>query len=194
VDGHGRVVADRVEQLAREHRCERIDLIGHSEGGLIGRYYVQKLDGARRVRHLVTLGTPHRGTRWAYSGHLVSRVLPSLRQMAPGSPLLRDLADDSFPGSVRLTSIYSQRDSICPPLSCQLETRGAPHLKNVAVMRGGHLELLFGAGIPSIIHRVLESAGPPVSVRRAPGRLLSSADDYERHPAPFARASERAVA
>src|SRR5207253_8054086 len=46
------VVADRVEQLAREHRRERIDLVGHSEGGLIGRYYIQKLDGTRRVRHL----------------------------------------------------------------------------------------------------------------------------------------------
>ncbi len=190
------VVADRVEQLARDHRCERIDLVGHSEGGLIGRYYIQKLDGARRVRHLVTLGTPHRGTPWAYSGHLVRHVLPSLRQMAPGSPLLRDLTDDSFPGSVRLTSIYSPRDSICPPVSCRLEARGAPHLKNVEVMRGGHLDLLFGAGIPSIIHRVLESAEPPVSARRqlAPGRLLSSADDYEQHPASFARASERAVA
>ena len=190
------VVADRVEQLARDHRCERIDLVGHSEGGLIGRYYVQKVDGARRVRHLVTLGTPHRGTPWAYSGHLVRHVLPSLRQMAPGSPLLRDLADDSFPGSVRLTSIYSQRDSVCPPLSCRLETRRAPHLKNVEVMRGGHLDLLFSVGIPSIIYRVLGSVEPPVSARRqlTPGRLVSSADDYEQHPAGFARASERAVA
>src|SRR5262249_48021168 len=150
------VVADRVERLAHEHRRERIDLVGHSEGGLIGRYYVQKLDGARRVRHLVTLGTPHRGTRWAFSGHLVRPVLPSLRQMAPGSPVLRDLADDSFPGSVRLTSIYSQRDSVCPPSSCRLETRGAPHLQNIEVMQGGHLDLLFSASIPSIIHRVLE--------------------------------------
>src|SRR5262249_36305304 len=132
------VVAERVDQLARDHQCERIDLVGHSEGGLIGRYYVQKLDGAARVRHLVTLGTPHRGTRWAYTGHLVRRVLPSLRQMAPGSPLLRDLADDSFPTSVRLTSIYSHQDSMCPPSSCRLETRGAPHLENVEVMRGGH--------------------------------------------------------
>src|SRR4029077_10952104 len=121
VEEAAQVVANRVEQLAREYRCERIDLVGHSEGGLIGRYYIQKLNGARRVRHLVTLGTPHRGTRWAYSGHLVRHVLPSLRRMAPGSLLLRDLADDSFPAGVRLTSIYSQRDSICPPLSCRLE-------------------------------------------------------------------------
>jgi pimeloyl-ACP methyl ester carboxylesterase len=32
-----RVVAERVEQLARDHRCQRIDLVGHSAGGLIGR-------------------------------------------------------------------------------------------------------------------------------------------------------------
>src|SRR5262245_66294606 len=70
VEELARVVAERVEQLARDHQRERIDLVGHSEGGLIGRYYVQKLGGAFRVRHLVTLGTPHRGTLWASSGHL----------------------------------------------------------------------------------------------------------------------------
>jgi pimeloyl-ACP methyl ester carboxylesterase len=181
-----RVVADRIEQLARDHRCERIDLVGHSEGGLIGRYYVQKLDGARRVRHLITLGTPHRGTPWAHSGHLVRQVLPSLRQMAPGSPLLRALGKDSFPTSVRLTSIYSRRDSLCPPLSCRLEVSGAPHLKNVEVMRGGHLDLLFSAEIPSIISRELESVEPTVQPSRqvTVRRLISSTND----------ATERAVA
>src|SRR5262249_32157320 len=103
------VVARRVEQLARNYRCEHVELVGHSEGGLIGRYYVQKLDGARRVRHLITLGTPHRGTPWAYPGYVVGRILPSLRQMVPGSRLLRDLADQHFPTGVRLTSIYSRR-------------------------------------------------------------------------------------
>src|SRR5438132_1398423 len=153
------VVADRVEQLAREHPRERIDLVGHSEGGLIGRYYIQKLDGARRVRHLVTLGTPHRGTPWAYSGYLVRRVLPSLRQMAPGSPLLRDLPDDGFPESVRLTSIYSHGDPFCPPSSCRLEDGQGPHLKNIAVARGGHLVFLSSDRISSIIGRELESFG-----------------------------------
>ena len=191
VEELARVVAERVEQLARDHRCERIDLVGHSEGGLIGRYYVQKLDGAPRVRHLVTLGTPHHGTRWARSGRLVRHVLPSLQQMAPGSPLLRDLADDSFPASVQLTSIYSQRDSICPPLSCRLEVCGAPHLKNVELTRGGHLELLFSARISSIICRELESVEAPVRAGRrfAAARFLSSASDDEQRLSPFARAS-----
>jgi hypothetical protein len=46
VETLAQVVADRVEQLARNYLCERIELVGHSEGDLIGRYYVQKLSGA----------------------------------------------------------------------------------------------------------------------------------------------------
>ena len=165
VEELARVVAERVDQLVRDHGCERIDLLGHSEGGLVGRYYVQKLNGAGRVRHLVTLGTPHRGTRWAYSGYLVGRVLPSLRQMAPGSPLLRDLADEGFPDGVRLTSIYSQADPFCPPSSCRLDNARRAHLKNIELARGGHLSFLSSAVIASIIRRELESVDAPDAAR-----------------------------
>lgn len=40
----------------------RIDLIAHSLGGLDARYALSHLGLARRVRSLVTIGTPHRGT------------------------------------------------------------------------------------------------------------------------------------
>lgn len=41
---------------------ERIDLIAHSLGGLDARYALAKLGLASRVRSLVTIGTPHRGS------------------------------------------------------------------------------------------------------------------------------------
>jgi len=41
---------------------ERVDLIAHSLGGLDARYALTHLGLARRVRSLVTVGTPHRGT------------------------------------------------------------------------------------------------------------------------------------
>lgn len=41
---------------------ERIDLIAHSLGGLDARYALAHLGLAKRVRSLVTIGTPHRGT------------------------------------------------------------------------------------------------------------------------------------
>jgi len=154
------MIAERVEELADDHGCERIDVIGHSEGGISGRYYVQRLNGSRRVSRLVTLGTPHRGTRWAYVGYVFGQLLPSLPQMAPGSSLLRDLGDDSFPIGVHLTSIYSRQDPFCPPSSCRLETHHGAHLKNVEVARGGHLAFLFSATMSSIIRRELEAAEP----------------------------------
>jgi len=58
-------VPDRARELvaaidALPH--ERIDLIAHSLGGLDARYALAHLGLARRVRSLVTVGTPHRGT------------------------------------------------------------------------------------------------------------------------------------
>jgi triacylglycerol lipase len=40
----------------------RVDIIAHSLGGLDARYALAKLGLANRVRSLVTIGTPHRGT------------------------------------------------------------------------------------------------------------------------------------
>ncbi len=41
---------------------DRVDVIAHSLGGLDARYALAKLGLASRVRSLVTIGTPHRGT------------------------------------------------------------------------------------------------------------------------------------
>lgn len=40
---------------------QAVDIVAHSFGGIVSRYYIQNLGGAGRVRHLITLGTPHRG-------------------------------------------------------------------------------------------------------------------------------------
>ncbi len=64
-----RGVADRAADLKRfiEKRIpnEPVHIIGHSMGGLDGRYLVSQLGFANRVRSLTTIGTPHRGTAFA---------------------------------------------------------------------------------------------------------------------------------
>jgi pimeloyl-ACP methyl ester carboxylesterase len=40
----------------------RLVLIGHSMGGLVARYYLEKLSGWEDARALITFGTPHRGS------------------------------------------------------------------------------------------------------------------------------------
>ncbi len=51
-------LVDKIESLPHE----KVDIIAHSLGGLDARYALAKLGLASRVRALVTVGTPHRGT------------------------------------------------------------------------------------------------------------------------------------
>src|SRR5690349_6930784 len=64
VPGAG-TVAERAEVLAR--KLFRTDipifgLVGHSMGGLDARYVITRLDPDRRIKSLITVSTPHRGS------------------------------------------------------------------------------------------------------------------------------------
>ncbi len=43
----------------------KLDIIAHSFGGLVSRYYVESMGGDRNVDHLIMLATPNHGTRLA---------------------------------------------------------------------------------------------------------------------------------
>ena len=51
-----------IERICEQTGHDRVHVVGHSLGGLIARYYVQRQGGDRRVDSLVTLGTPHQGS------------------------------------------------------------------------------------------------------------------------------------
>jgi pimeloyl-ACP methyl ester carboxylesterase len=48
--------------LDRELPGSEVDIVAHSFGGLIARYFIQNLRGENRVHQLITLGTPYRGS------------------------------------------------------------------------------------------------------------------------------------
>jgi triacylglycerol lipase len=90
-----------------------IDLVGLSMGGLVTRYYVQRLGGIDRVQRFITIAAPHQGTRMAY-------LLPRLGciQMRPGSPFLEDLNQDaSMLERLNFTSLWTPWDFIIVPAS-----------------------------------------------------------------------------
>jgi uncharacterized alpha/beta hydrolase family protein len=70
VDGNAHAVKRYVEYAQKERNAWHVDLIGHSTGGLIARAYINSLmpdvqDGRPQVAHLLTLGTPHLGSKCA---------------------------------------------------------------------------------------------------------------------------------
>lgn len=97
--------------LAKEHATQ-VDLVCHSVGGLVARHFLQGRKGRAKVRHLVMLGTPHRGTQLA---SLLTSAVPVARQASPGSLVLEDLERRGIPGGVLVTNFWSPLDGIVVP-------------------------------------------------------------------------------
>jgi hypothetical protein len=136
-------LAVAVEKLVAESGAEKVHVIGHSLGGLITRYYVQRMGGHERVHTVVTLGTPHQGTVLARAAAL----LPLVRQLRPGSDLIEELNAPAPDCDTRFIAFYSDLDQlILPSRNARIEH---PDLRarNVAVRGIGHMSLTNDGGI-----------------------------------------------
>lgn len=88
-----------------------LDLVGFSMGGIVSRYYVQRLGGIERVQSFITISSPHQGTTAAY---LSQR--PGCIQMRPDSAFLKDLNQDvAMLNQLNFTSIWTPFDLIIVP-------------------------------------------------------------------------------
>jgi triacylglycerol lipase len=97
-----------------------LDFVGFSMGGIVLRYYLQRLGGLTRADHFITLGSPHQGTWMAYYS---SR--PGVMQMRPRSPFLMDLAqDEEMLSQIRFTSIWTPLDLTIVPSSSSVTSVG----------------------------------------------------------------------
>lgn len=158
------LVAEKVERLASKHGFERVHVVGHSKGGLIARAYVQQFGGDRRVRSVVTLGTPHHGTPTAAVavGLMGFGALPSsARDLLPRSEMIQGLGRDRFPAHIPMTSVYSTTDLVCPYWCSVLRPRGDAALHNVAVQGVGHSELAWDPGVYRHVRAALDAASQP---------------------------------
>jgi triacylglycerol lipase len=102
---------------------ERISLIGFSMGGLVCRYYLQRLNGLVKTDKLITISTPHQGTFAAY-------CLPGsgIKQMRPESAFLQNLnADITALQQLVFVSFYSPFDLIIIPARSSVIPFGRNH-------------------------------------------------------------------
>jgi len=54
-----------IERVKRQRQVAQVDIVAHSMGGLVSRYYIEKLEGRGNVRSLTMLGTPNLGSNSA---------------------------------------------------------------------------------------------------------------------------------
>ena len=91
---------------------ERFAIVGFSMGTIVARYYMQELDGAKRVLAFFSVAGPHKGTRSAY-------LYPGgIKQLRPGSRFLRELdaTVDRLTG-IPITCYWTPYDLMIRPVS-----------------------------------------------------------------------------
>ena len=131
-----RRLGDLIADVCAETGHERVHVVGHSLGGLIGRYLVQRLGGDEHIHTLVTLGTPHGGTLPA---HLVPLELT--RQMRTDSDLIAELAEPAPACRTRFLAVWSDIDQLVIPQQNARIDHPDLSARNVLVRGVGHLSL-----------------------------------------------------
>ncbi|MFN0248887.1 MAG: lipase family alpha/beta hydrolase [Kofleriaceae bacterium] len=143
----------KIERILAQTPSQRIDIIGHSMGGLIGLYYVKKLGGHARVRKLIMMGTPIRGTWAALAGVLTLGLWStSSWQLLPRSRFLDELAQGPIPPSVEVHTIAAARDWVVPLPTTRISG------VNATTVPLGHSSLVVSE---EVYRRVVNTLRPP---------------------------------
>ena len=145
------LIAKKVDALRHASGTDKVTLIGHSMGGILGRNYVQLRGGAAKVEQLILLGVPNQGSK------LVPFAITRLaRVLLPNSEFLQRLNQPSPPDGVPITNIYSRHDNMVVPSSlCEL-----PQARQVVLEKIGHVALLYHPAALTAVLNALEEKNP----------------------------------
>lgn len=149
-------ISQRVNIILNTTKTPKVDIIAHSLGGIIARYYIQFLGGAEKIRHCVTLGTPHRGTLLSAIG-----VGKSIKDLRYQRGIIKKLNSKPLPKSVKFTSFWSPFDTlVLPPRNAKMKenfiTLG--QVQNIKITQAGHAGFLFSKEVCHKIANILDSS------------------------------------
>lgn len=114
----------RAIQVMHRKAGEKIDVLGHSQGGLQPRWAIRFFPSGRYVADYISLATPNHGTVVADGQN--SGCFESCWQMRTTSKFISALnAGDETPGRTHYTNIYTQTDELVQPTGTQALTEAS---------------------------------------------------------------------
>ncbi|MFD5397231.1 esterase/lipase family protein [Streptomyces sp. NPDC127097] len=142
VDASARQLAAYVDRVLAATGTEKVDLVGHSQGGMMSRVYLKFHGGADKVNALVGLAPDNHGTdlngltrlldHFPGAKDYIDKLTPGLADQIVGSDILNRLNEggDTLPG-VHYTVIATKYDEVVTPYrSAFLD---GPDVRNVVV-------------------------------------------------------------
>ncbi|MFJ3233260.1 esterase/lipase family protein [Streptomyces sp. NPDC086787] len=126
IDKSAQQLSDYVDRVLSATGAAKADLVGHSQGGMMPRYYLKFLGGAAKVNALVGLAPDSHGTDlngltnllpyFPGAADLIKATTPGLADQIKGSAFLAKLnaGGDTVPG-VHYTVIATKYDEVATP-------------------------------------------------------------------------------
>jgi len=137
----------KLDTILAETGQPQVNIVAHSMGGLVTRLLLVDPARAARVGRVVTIATPHNGTRSAVAG-----AGANTRQMKPVSLFIPGLNGQPLPAGVRFTHLFSPHDNIViPPALADWERAQTRH----ELSGRGHLTLLVSPETAQFVTRAL---------------------------------------
>jgi triacylglycerol esterase/lipase EstA (alpha/beta hydrolase family) len=163
-----------VDKVLAATHARKVDIVGHSQGGMMPRYYIRFLGGAAKVGALVGLAPSNHGTTLFGLTTLeaafgVSGAVPGCAacgEQLAGSPFIAHLNDghETEPG-VRYTVIETRYDDVVTPYTSAFLAPG-PNVRNLRVQDGcpldlgDHLAIIYDRRALALTMNALDPAHP----------------------------------
>ena len=148
----------QVDKVMEVTGASQIDIVAHSLGGIVSRYYMSSKMGQGKIKNLVTLGAPHKGTylspllkTFTFNKNLSSDLYIN-------SPFLKSLQQEPISKDSTITSIYSKYDWVVwPQDNCFVEGSPSSAFKNIKLDFVSHISLLYSSRVFQHIVTALKS-------------------------------------
>jgi triacylglycerol esterase/lipase EstA (alpha/beta hydrolase family) len=146
-----------VDSVRAATGAAEVDIVGHSQGGMMPRYYLKFLGGAAEVGTLVGLSPSNHGTTLGGLGLLANLIpgaraildagCPACNEQIVGSAFLAQLnaGGDTVPG-VGYTVIQTRNDEVVTPYTSAFLS--GPGVTNITVQNGCILDQVDHIAIP----------------------------------------------
>jgi triacylglycerol esterase/lipase EstA (alpha/beta hydrolase family) len=146
-----------VDRVLTATKAGQVDLVGHSQGGMMPRWYLRFLGGGAKVHALIGLAPSNHGTTLEGlftlasdlgAGAFVGVLCPACEQQEAGSPFLAELnaGSETVPG-VQYTNIESANDEVVTPYTSAFLS--GPDVTNILLQnqcpldQGEHLSMPY---------------------------------------------------
>lgn len=140
IENAAKLLAHQLRAIARENPGREVDLVGHSQGGLVIRRFLEEFYSAADpsfppLGQVASLATPHQGSPiatvgWQMRGTVTGKVAlefqgkiipgmppagsPAVQQLREGSPLIEDLNNTELPDQIDFITLGGTADIVVP--------------------------------------------------------------------------------